>query len=132
MYGTIFKVIVAVWLAVLLRICPHLGDDTGFAVVGTVNDASTGLPLPFVLIETSTGLSTNSGSDARYAIFFPDPGTYTVTYSKTGYEPESIVVELSEEVGGVNPDISLQPVEPQRGKVNPVPSRSQDDAWGTQ
>jgi len=55
-------------------------------IYGTVGDAATGYGIPGVLIQVATVASGYSGSDGSYQITDIPPGTYTVRFSKEGYE----------------------------------------------
>ena len=53
---------------------------------GCVADAETGIGIGDVLVEVVGALSTYSGADGCYEIVDIPAGTYTVRFSKEGYE----------------------------------------------
>ena len=53
---------------------------------GCVTDAETGIGIGGVLVEVVGVLSAYSGADGRYEIVDIPAGTYTVRFSKEGYE----------------------------------------------
>ncbi len=62
---------------------------TNGVIAGVVKDTSDN-PVAGATVATSTGgYSTTSGSDGSYTLANVDPGTYSVTASKTGYTPDT-------------------------------------------
>ena len=57
-------------------------------LMGVVTDATTGLPIPGVSINLG-GVIKTTGPDGTYNFTDITPGTYAVTFSKTGYQAQS-------------------------------------------
>lgn len=79
---------------------PGLTPDTGVApgskIVGTITDASTGLPLEAVLISLSGANSASASTDVNgeFEILDVNPGITTVTATLPGYFPEAGTVDI--------------------------------------
>ena len=79
---------------------------------GTVTNQVTGLPILNVDVDIPGNLQEElSNNIGFYATGMPSGGTYNVTYSKVGYEPQTISTAISQ--GNVTiQDVQLVPIEP--------------------
>lgn len=80
-------------------------------IEGTVTDCNTGNPLSGVTVQiTNPGPNSNSASDitdatGQYGVGVVNAGTYTVTFTKSGYNTQSITVSVT------NGNVSLQNIQ---------------------
>lgn len=89
-----------------------LGADFGYAsrIGGIVSDADNGLPVAGVKVKIDESDQTEFTSvNGEYKTGIATPGSYSITYEKYGYYPQSIQVSLSPN-SVQNQDIQLQPL----------------------
>lgn len=87
---------------------------------GTVTNANTGDNLDQVLVQIEGDEHSNeTNATGFYAGGVPNGGTYDVTYSKTGFFPQTIEVTLSNGVITTQ-DVQLVPIDPYNLQINVV------------
>jgi hypothetical protein len=69
----------------LILVAQHFGESIA-TIKGVVTDASTRLPIPGVTVVLA-GNSVNTDAGGNYVFDNITPGTYTISFTKTGYQP---------------------------------------------
>ena len=64
---------------------PNVVQPTTGTLTGVVTDATTGLPINGVTVSLS-GVTTTTDSGGNYGFTNITPGTYTLTFTKSGYQ----------------------------------------------
>jgi Ca-activated chloride channel family protein len=107
-------------VALLVLASTALPGDTG-KIRGTVTDAETGDPLPFVTVQLeSTTMGTLTDQNGEYTIINVPPGKYTLIVKLTGFEVKK-VTNLTVAAGGtVVQDFVLEPVKAD-SKIDQIP-----------
>src|SRR5262245_55347960 len=113
--GTLFRLRTATpWMALAFFLLAPAGAHAQSSITGTVRDASGGV-LPGVTVEAASPVliekvrSSITDSTGQYRIVDLRPGTYTVTFTLTGFSPvkrEGFLLQ-ADFVGTLNADLKV-------------------------
>lgn len=83
------------------------------SITGTVRDANTGSPINTAVVTARTGgtivTSTTTDSNGVYRVEDLQPGTYSLTATRTGYEDGAISVTVTRATEASSKDFALEP-----------------------
>lgn len=77
------------------------------SIVGLVRDASNGAPVPSALVQLSDGRGSLTNESGRFILLDVPPGTYTLTVSGLGWDPEEVAGIVVVDGGAATVELSL-------------------------
>jgi hypothetical protein len=96
--------------ATQLRIVPRPEGPQGApagSIAGLVRDAADGAPVPSALVQLSDGRGSLTNENGRFILLNVSPGTYSLTVSGLGWDPEEITGIVVENGGAATVSVSL-------------------------